>query len=170
MINNHKVCFQLLHDRSDRSKMVQGTQVHLQTQADEVHEGYEAAGHVEIKTVLGKPCEICEAWDFSGIFCCWFWIVWKASMGRYDAFLGTKIKSYIYREPHDGIPIPILITRIHLPEETSHEKIIGMGRNGIRSFGQKSGLSNERSCSMLFHPIDQPIESYSFNSCIESEL
>ena len=44
--------------------MVQGTQVHLQTQADEVHEGYEAAGHVEIKTVLGKPCEICEAWDF----------------------------------------------------------------------------------------------------------
>ena len=76
-------------------------------------------------------------------------------MGRYDAFLGTKIKSYIYREPHDGIPIPILITRIHLPEETSHEKIIGMGRNGIRSFGQKSGLSNERSCSMLFHPIDQ---------------
>ena len=67
LINNHKVCFQLLHDRSDRSKMVQGTQVHLQTQADEVHEGYEAAGHVEIKTVLGKPCEICEAWDFSAV-------------------------------------------------------------------------------------------------------
>lgn len=38
-------------------RQVQGTQVHLQTQADEVHEGYEAAGHVEIKTVLGKPRE-----------------------------------------------------------------------------------------------------------------
>ena len=85
--------------------MVQGTQVHLQTQADEVHEGYEAAGHVEIKTVLGKPRETWIFLGFSAI--CWFWIVFgKLVWDDIMFFCGTKINSDIYREPHDGIPIP----------------------------------------------------------------